>query len=239
MCEGKFSNIRLWTIDLHGLEVPPPYWRELLDSNERNQSDRFVRAEDRLSYTAAHALLRKALSLTIDAPAGLLHFSRDGRGKPYLDMPCFKGITFSLSHTTGMVAVAVGKELSIGVDVEKLDRKAILEHDLAAFGLSREEIDELASMTEPARTGAFFNLWTAREAVAKADGRGLALSLSSIRIDRRTGSASIHEVGTPAPASRWSLWQVQPSEQHCLTAAWEYGQGKLIAMDSGILLTQP
>jgi 4'-phosphopantetheinyl transferase len=239
MNAGTCRAVRLWTLDLQDLDVPPPHWRELLDSAEREQSDRFVRAEDRLSYTAAHGLLRKALGHTIGVPPASLRFGRDHRGKPFLDMPGFGENTFSLSHTSGMVAAAVSKELAVGVDVEKMDRRAILEHDLSAFGLSREEIDELASMTDLGKQRAFFDLWTAREAVAKADGRGLALSLSSIRIDRIGRTASIHEAGASAPSSRWSIWQDQPSELHRLSIAWQYGQGELMIMDSGSLFTLP
>ncbi len=221
------NDVILWTLDLHGQETPPAVWLELLDEEERTRCGRFLREKDRLAYAAAHALLRRALSQTLGLPPTSLLIARGPAGKPFLAMPADSGIDFSLSHTEGMVAVALSGAGNIGVDVESVDRGNLPREDFSAFGLSSEETAHLAALSEPDRSDAFFDWWTTREAVAKADGRGLSLPFTRIRIDRAGDSATI-EAEETSPARRWRLWRGHPSPRHRLALAWPAGSGELI-----------
>ena len=218
--------VRLWTMNLNGLELPPPEWLELLDEEERLHCQRFRQEIDRLAYIAAHALLRNTLSHTLTIPPAALIIAHDKRGKPFLNMRENGAIGISLSHTAGMVAVVISEAGKVGVDVEAVNQQIILKDDLSAFGVSHEEAQGLASLTEPARSQAFFDLWTAREAVAKADGRGLSLPFSLIQIDRSTNMATIQENGN-SPESHWRLWRKRPSPLHRLSVAWSTEGGEL------------
>lgn len=221
------NDVILWTLDLSGQETPPAAWLELLDEGERARCQRFRREKDRLAYAAAHALLRRTLSQTLALPPTSLMIARGTTGKPFLAMPEESGIDFSLSHTEGMVAVALSKAGKIGVDVESVDRKNLPREDFSAFGLSSDETAHLAALSEPERSEAFFDWWTAREAVAKADGRGLSLPFARIRMDRLGNSATIAAEET-SPARRWRLWRERPSPRHCLALAWPEDGGELI-----------
>lgn len=225
-------TVMLWTHDLTSLEAPPAAWLEILDEAERAQCRRFFQAKDRLSYAAAHALLRRALCATLDIPPAALIFTRDAMGKPFLATPGIGAFDFSLSHTDGMVAVALSKAGKVGVDVELLNRRSVPAEDFAAYGLSREESACLAATVEPARSETFIQLWTAREAVAKADGRGLSLPFAHIRIDPSVQSATLTEENRPT--QRWRLWHERPSPRHCLSLAWPEDSGELTRMSTFI-----
>jgi 4'-phosphopantetheinyl transferase len=210
--------VRLWTINLNGLNTPPPNWLELLDEEELLHCQRFRQEKDRLAYIAAHALLRCTLSRSLKIPQSSLIIAHDKRGKPFINMPESKPIGISLSHTAGMVAVVLGEAGNVGVDVEAVNQQLIHQDDLSAFGVSQKEAEDLASIAEPARSELFFDLWTTREAVAKADGRGLSLPFSLIQIDRSKNIATIHEDGN-SPESHWRLWRKRPSPLHRLSVA--------------------
>jgi 4'-phosphopantetheinyl transferase len=220
-------GVRLWTLDLEGLASPPAAWLELLDAEERGRSQRFRRDADRLAYVAAHALLRRILGQALGRAPAALVWARDALGRPFLAHPQGLGVEFSLSHTEGMVAVALNPAGKVGVDVEALDRRAPSEREYPAFGLSPDELALLATAPEPRRADLFFDLWTAREAVAKADGRGLSLPFDRIRIDRATDQALLAGDGS-LPDLRWRLWRECPSPRHRLALAWPEGGGSLV-----------
>ena len=123
-----------------------------------------------------------------------------------------------LMHTEGMVAVVISEAGQVSVDVETVDRKYIPPTDFSALGLSSGKAAHLAAQSEPDRSETFIDLWTAREAVAKADGRGLSLPFARIRIDRAGNSAEI-AAEESSPARRWRLWRERPSPRHRLALA--------------------
>ena len=212
------GSVMLWTADLQAWQEAPAAWLADLDDAERAQCQRFRRPDDRLAYAAAHALLRRALGASLGLPAASLRFARDALGKPFLQPP--GNIDFSLSHTTGMVAVALSSAGPVGVDVEALDRTRVPTQDWGAFGLSAAQERHLATLAGPQQNQAFLALWTAREAVSKADGRGLALPLQCIQVDLCGKSATVLAL-VAEPPRHWRLWCNQPSGRHVLALAWQ------------------
>ncbi|WP_246657268.1 4'-phosphopantetheinyl transferase superfamily protein [Methylocystis sp. B8] len=140
---------------------------------------RFAFEADRRAYVAAHALLRARLS---DRAKGIApaewRFGATSHGKPFLFSPPV-GLDFSLSHTRGMVAVAIAQGYDVGVDVESFakPRDAL---KVAERFFAPEEAALVRSKFDPAsQSEVFFAIWTLKEAVLKADGRGLARGLDS------------------------------------------------------------
>ncbi len=227
-------TIRLWTHEFQEVTSSPPRWLALLDEKELTHCRQFRQEKDRIAYAAAHALLRTALSQTLELPPASLIIDHDRMGKPFINMPGCMSMAITLSHTSGMVAVALSQAGNIGVDVEAIDRKNIPHNNFSAYGLSHEEQAMLASLSLHERCEAFIDLWTAREAVAKADGRGLSLPFSDIKIDLSMNKATIHEKGA-SPSSQWTLWREQPSPLYRLALAWPQGKGAFTRMNEQLI----
>lgn len=206
-----------------------------LDEGERDRASRFMFDRDRLGYAAGHALLRHAL----DQVAGERRpwrFATDEYGKPSLDPP-FDSLHFNLSHTDGLVAVAMSRGGEIGVDVES----ALREPDEATFSgliLAPEELAELDGCAD--RSNRLLRLWVAKEALAKAIGLGLSLPVSEIIVRGETP----HLIALPephGPASAWSLHSERYGA-HWLAIATRHGEAspaERVAMTIGQLLTRP
>jgi 4'-phosphopantetheinyl transferase len=145
-----------------------------LDNTERDRAARFIFDRDRRTYAAAHALLRHAL----DQQAGPRpwQFVTGAYGKPRIDPPC-DDIRFSLSHTDGLVAVALMFGQEVGVDVETASRDPD-EAALASLALAPREVADLDQFAD--RRGRLLQLWVAKEALAKAIGEGLSLPLQQV-----------------------------------------------------------
>jgi phosphopantetheinyl transferase (holo-ACP synthase) len=141
-----------------------------LSDDEIRVAERFRFPDDRDSYIAAHALLRRVLgSLTRMSPADL-SFVSSARGKPSVARAPGPIPSFSLSHTRGAVAVATGTASCVGVDVERVDVRAL---EVAEVALSQSEWDDLGRLPEPDRVGRVATLWSLKESYAKATGIGL------------------------------------------------------------------
>jgi len=189
---------------------PDPAWQAVLSSEERDRADRFRRAQDRRAFTAAHALVRLALAKALgERPERLAFFAAPG-GKPMLRHAPSR-VDFNLSHTNGSVAVAVS-DGAVGIDVESTRRSTIIGLDLAqtAFG-TRAAAALGPDPANPAWQHAFFSAWTAREAVLKAEGVGLAGAMDQIEL----GPTHAWFNGR-----RWRLRQRVLAPDHHLAVAW-------------------
>ncbi|SCG45202.1 4'-phosphopantetheinyl transferase [Micromonospora halophytica] len=77
----------------------------------------------------------------------------------------------SVSHGDGVVVVAARRAGAVGVDVER--RRRLPAVALARRWYAPQEVAWLSGLPEDARADGFLLLWTAKEAVGKALGRGL------------------------------------------------------------------
>jgi 4'-phosphopantetheinyl transferase len=194
--------------------VPPPggwpSWAERLDEGERARAARFLRPADRDAFIAAHALLRALLSALPGAPpAGAWRFLADANGKPVLPG---LGLGFSLSHTRGMVACALGPA-ETGVDLEPLDR-ALMPEELAPACLTPREAAALLALPRAARPERFLAHWTLKEAVAKATGEGVRRDFTRLGFDLAPPRLREGE-----DDEAWFLAQFRPAAGHVLALA--------------------
>lgn len=125
---------------------------------------------------------------------------RDGHGRPYF---VSGGVDFNISHSDSLAALIISDEGKVGVDIQKTSAK-VSEALIEKVEKNSPYITMAEKVTEPiflkAKDGKFlssapffkrssdipfFKKWTEREALAKADGRGLS-SLSKIYADNFT-----------------------------------------------------
>lgn len=190
--------IGLWLLPLAG--AAPRHWAALeavLDAGERERAARFIPPARRLQHVAAHGLKRMVLSRLTGVPAEHLRFADDGGGKPFLaGLP---GVDFSLSHCDGMVGVAAARELSVGLDIEPLDR--FVDPGVAAqfySPLERRWLEGSAAQDQPRDR---LRLWTLKEAFVKSTGGGIAQGLDHFSVD--PDRLAVDVPGDPAPRLLW------------------------------------
>lgn len=97
-------------------------------------------------------------------------------GKPAF--PENKELFFNLSHSGTYAGLAFGKR-ELGLDLESIKRADLR---MAKRFFREEEYEYLVNLEEHRRAEAFCRLWTGKEAVLKAAGKGLAVSLDSFSV---------------------------------------------------------
>ncbi|MEH0843969.1 4'-phosphopantetheinyl transferase superfamily protein [Micromonospora sp. CPCC 205711] len=115
-------------------------------------------------------LLRHAGGALLGRPEREIVVGREPDGRPYARVG---GATLpvSVSHGDGVLVVAVRRAGPVGVDVER--RRPLPALALAERWYAPAEADWLRGRPPERRAEAFLLLWTAKEAVGKALGRGL------------------------------------------------------------------
>jgi 4'-phosphopantetheinyl transferase len=207
-------------------DVPPDavvLARRLLSDDERQRADRFVHAADRRIYMLAHALARTALSAHAPTRPEDWRFTVNAHGCPsVIDAQAgTPRLSFNLSHTAGLVAVAIARGHRVGVDVERTDR--LVSDGVAERYFAPAEVTALHGLQGVEQRRAFFDYWTLKEAYIKARGLGLAIPLDAFAFTLRTPqSPAIAFVdGFDDRADRWQFWQAWPSPVHRLSLAVE------------------
>lgn len=202
----------------------------LLNEAERAQQLRFHFADDRLRYLATRALVRTVLSRYAPlAPADWI-FTPNAYGRPAIanEHAQARTLSFNLSHTRGLIALAVTRERVLGVDVENLTTRQVSD-GIAEHFFSPVEVAELATVPPERRQDRFFEYWTFKESYIKARGMGLSIPLDRFSFhfpDERQVRLSV-EADLGDDAERWHFWQFRPAPGYLLALCAERLDGDL------------
>jgi 4'-phosphopantetheinyl transferase len=190
-------SLGVWYV---GVDQVPESLAVLLDDRDRDRRRQILREADQNRFLAAWVLARLVLGERLGQDPAALSFDRtcthcgDRRhGKPAVES-AGPGLDFSLAHAAGLAVVAVS-DRAVGVDVEDATAAA---QPLAPALTDRERATCLSYAD-------FARLWTRKEAVLKAVGKGLAIHPGRIEILGSTLLALPEELGCPEDYTLWDL----------------------------------
>jgi 4'-phosphopantetheinyl transferase len=188
----------------------------VLSASERSRAERFVLERDKISFIAAHGILRTLLARYLGCAAEAIQFTNGVHGKPAVSYPTLPYVlSFNLSHAHGLAAVAIVRDRQIGVDVEKI-RPEFAGDEIAKRYFSAEEVAELGRLPAELRAEMFFRCWTRKEAYVKALGEGLRFPLDKFSVSL----TSDEQVKLRAEdAHRWSIRSFEPPGRFAKTHA--------------------
>jgi 4'-phosphopantetheinyl transferase len=223
------GEVHLWWASL---ALPPEVVSKLdstLSAEERERARRFRREIDRVHFAAGRGLLRRLLACYLETDPGELAFVRDTAGKPRLSHPAGTSIRFNLSHSAGVVVFAVARAREVGVDIEHICHGFPYEGVARRVFSSSEQLT-LAEIPENRRLGAFFQLWTRREAYLKGIGSGWVGSSPDQEVPFLSESI---RPGRPA-YGQWSIARFHLDAEYAATVAVE-GTGVKIPQAARLL----
>ena len=173
------DRVHVWFTDLDKLDVELAHL-SLLSASELARAARLKNRRERQRFIASHVFTRRVLGNITGILPESLEFHKDECGKPRLgvkaqvrDGPSRSLLSFNVSHSENILAMAAGRDCEVGIDVEvvnpNLDVLAI-----AQAGLEHADYDLVRSSTIGERALVFYRAWTRKEAFAKMQGHGVA-----------------------------------------------------------------
>jgi 4'-phosphopantetheinyl transferase len=219
----RADQLHIWTVATDGPAdaVIACRLQEILSADEQTESRRFRRARDHHQFIIARALVRLALSQYFPIPASDWRFYRDGYGKPFVASPqIWPPVRFSVSHTDGLIACLVTQSGEAAVDAEKVEYNRDLPL-VASQVFSPAELTALSELSGRNWTTRFFDLWTLKEAYAKARGLGLSLMWSDMSFEFGPDNAicaHFASVLNDDPLA-WVFWRYPLSSRHIIAVA--------------------
>jgi 4'-phosphopantetheinyl transferase len=159
---------------------------ELLDDVEKTRYTAYHRAVDQARFLAGRVVSKALVGrrLGIEPTAVSLDSTCPDCGRPHGKpsvVTNHKPVPeLSISHSGELIAVAITDGIPVGVDVEQ-ERDVAVE-DLVRMTLSPDELPAFAEVTPADKDTAFFTYWSRKEALLKATGRGLAVSMTKVTV---------------------------------------------------------
>ncbi|WBF66257.1 4'-phosphopantetheinyl transferase superfamily protein [Desulfovibrio subterraneus] len=191
--------------------------------DERERAGRFIHAADAARHMVGRALARRCLEAALNRPVPEA-FSVTRWGKPQLEDT---DVDFSISHSGGMVWTALCRSCHVGIDVEEI--RPVPELEVLAAALHPHEQAGVFAVPEEERLRIFYRCWTRKEAVLKAAGTGLNMTMDSFQVctDRKTDAWLISlppddtpETGDSEGSGCWTVRDINTeAAYHCSMAA--------------------
>lgn len=176
--------IELWLSDVREIGVWPGSGFEVLPPELQDEIMAYRQIDDQQRVYLGKRLMAKMFSDLATPEQVFSSCRRDDCGKPFI--PEFPD--FNISHSGNWVAGARIAEGKVGVDIEMIRP---IEIDLFHRQFTESERDAMKKSSDPLST--FFTAWTAKEALMKADGRGMRIPPHQIHIS--AGRARIEQEG--------------------------------------------
>ena len=179
--------IYLFKLEVDGDEHEPLLANslKLLSASEQIRSDRIIQPRVKLRFIISRVLLRKCLSLHLDMAPEDIPITKGHDGKPELCLGSIIDknksgglVSFNLSHSQNMIAIAISREGDIGIDIERIRLRRNLDK-IAESYFSELENKQLASIDLSKHPRMFYSYWTLKEAYTKALGLGFRKAFNS------------------------------------------------------------
>ena len=171
-----------------------------LDVGDTSVTPRSGLARQRLKSTvlARNLLSRMLVDIWGMAPEKVTIRS-ERSGRPYVEPVSSQPPPFiSISHSRGWIACAATEIGPLGIDIER-QRPGRDHAGIAAMAFGPREV----ARTSNSGIGAFYRIWTLREAISKARGQGLALAADGL--DRVHEGPEVGQWFATLDHAAWSL----------------------------------
>lgn len=221
MFDLRAQDVHCWVLRTTGLSLDDLYIDKLtalLDENELARFKRFKFDQHRRQFALAHAFTRQVLSHYADLGPADWTFQKNEYGKPFVSNLGYESIHFNLSHTKGMLLMAVSLLAPLGVDVEYRDPK-VKGPRIAHRFFSEQEVSDLHKLQENCQYHRFFDYWALKESYIKACGKGLAIPLGKFSFSLGQCIKVTTDVSLEDDDQRWYFSLLDLGSEHAVALA--------------------
>jgi 4'-phosphopantetheinyl transferase len=218
------GNVHVWRASL---VLPPDKLQQLhawLSPDEQQRAARMRIGRVRERFVASRGRQREILAAYLSRSPKDVSFEYENLGKPRLAPSATEDrLFFNLSNSHELALIAVSRDRELGVDVEFVDRRSDNEAIANRFFAEREK-RALAAAPCGERKVRFFRCWTRKEAVLKALGVGLTVSLDQIEVSATTDDCRVLDIDRDlSRPDDWTLFDLVPAERYVAAVAFQEG----------------
>lgn len=190
---------------------PPNVWDGYLCRLPQAHREQVLRY--RFREDAQACLYGKLLLLRCLEELGIRHLRLEDLNYTGHQRPYFNGaaIDFNISHSGKFVVCAAAENIRLGVDIEQI--KPV---DLNDFQEQFSDDEMRFIQSDDGSFVNFYNIWTKKEALIKADGKGLSIPLKQISVvSAVAGEEHQHRRAVIIENHPWFLTELNISEGYC------------------------
>lgn len=183
--------MRVYYMNVSGIDPDDKKWQKYISKRRADKVARLKSRRHRAQSIGAELLLNYAVNGDIKK---IVVWDTDEDGKLYLTER--DRFYVNLSHS-GDYAVCAKSRAPIGADIQRMGKSDI---KIADRFFTPEEAEYIKKSAD--ETGAFYEIWTKKESLVKAAGKGLTVPLSSfcvlsdiVRYDGKTYGFKEYSVG--------------------------------------------
>jgi 4'-phosphopantetheinyl transferase len=176
-CNFIVNNVLVdaWRINVNSNLPALDYFLSVMHPDEIKRANKYLRINDKNRFIVSRGSLRCILGKYMGLPPHLIEFNIGENKKPYVANAGQTDLHYNISHSGDWILLAVSNS-ALGADVEFINhsfsyREVIDDHF---------SIDEAAYIRQNRSLERFFMLWTRKEALTKATGKGLDEDLKLI-----------------------------------------------------------
>lgn len=219
--EISAHHVDIWMASTDPAEQQLRTYRALLSPAELTRLEKFRVEFKSREYIVTRGLLRQVLAQTAGLDITGVEFDYCEHGKPSLAGHAGgENIAFNVSHSHGVILVALTLGGRLGVDLEKI-RPKVEWRSLAEHYFSALEVRALDGYPGEAGRKAFFTCWTRKEAFVKAQGAGISYGLKEfdVSIDPDEAYAALAIRSEEEDAARWLIKNLPVPATHVAALA--------------------
>ncbi|HEX4773090.1 MAG TPA: 4'-phosphopantetheinyl transferase superfamily protein [Bryobacteraceae bacterium] len=190
--ELKSDHLHIWYANIGPQQPSPDSLEKILTHDERDRAARFHFNIHRVRYVYTHACLRLLLGSYLQVAPETICFRFGPFGKPYiaaednqLISPDRKLVEFNISHSADLALLGFSLGAAIGIDTEFINRQLKI-HEVAPVVFTPGELAYMYSASPAVQFDRFFDLWSRKEAYAKALGMGLQIPFKELDIGQQS-----------------------------------------------------
>ena len=187
-------------------------------SDEENTRSRHLRGEtNRIRWTYSRLALRTIVATLVGRDPAEVRFEYGPFGKPRLSVEAGqRPLHFSLSRSGDLCLIATCSDHPVGIDVEQMSSEGG-EDWIADQVFTPREKAMLQSLAGPQKRRVFLDLWTRKEACAKAMGMGLQASLRDLDVSGTDAKLPANFPAEMKGSAGWRLVPLSPAAGYVAT----------------------
>lgn len=193
---------------------------QTLNPDERRRAARFKRTVHQRRFAAGRQCLRAILGAYTGQSPEAVSFEYGPHGKPGLTPAAGRPLPyFNLSHSGDEAVCALRLAGPVGIDIERVQERRPTDSIARRF-FSPDEAEHLSQCAAGQRVTAFYQYWTAKEALLKGNGGGLTLPLNRCRFELGRSPFGLHFDNLPeVEDAAWTVFPVDVAPGYAAAAA--------------------